>query len=167
MAAFMKYEGIDGESKDAEHRNWIDVLSLSWGVHGPEGGSTGPSRRRGAPQIDDMVVTVEYDKAAPKLLEKSLKGSVVPKLEIELTATYGGARATYLRYELTNVLISSYQTNASGNDEVGPPIVVVGNSFEAIKVTYTEFDAAGSSLGSVETSYKVKETSKKTKKRKK
>ena len=82
-------------------------------------------------------------------------GEVVPKLEIELTSTYGGARATYLKYELTNVMITSYQISTSGNDEAGPPTVVVGNNFEEIKVTYTEMDDSGSSKGNVETAHKV------------
>ena len=165
MAAFLKYDGIDGESKDANHQKWIDVLSIDWGAQRPGGSAR---RRRGA-AVDDMVVTIEYEKAAPKLQEKCLKGEVIPKVEIELTATYGGARATYLRYELENVLVTSYGTNASGNDEAGPPTVVVANNFEAVKVTYTEYGDDGSSLGSVESSYKVKRarSSKRSKGRKK
>ncbi len=31
-AAFVKYDGIDGESKDANHDTWIDVLNVDWGV---------------------------------------------------------------------------------------------------------------------------------------
>jgi type VI secretion system secreted protein Hcp len=167
MAAFAKYEGVDGESKDATHNNWIDVLSLDWGVHRPGGGATGQSRRRGAAVVEDLVLTIEYEKAAPKLQEKCLRGEVVPKLEIELTATYGGARATYLRYELKNVMVTSYQINASGNDEAGPPTVVVGNNFEEIKVTYTEYDDTGSSLGNVETVHKVERDSAGSKAKKK
>ncbi len=170
MAAFAKYDGIDGESQDANHDKWIDVLSLDWGAHRPGGGSTGQSRRRGAAIVEDMVLTIDYEKASPKLLEKCLKGEVIPKLEIELTATYGGARATYLKYEMQNVMMTSYQINASGNDEAGPPTVVVGNNFEVIKVTYTEFDSAGSSQGNVETEHKVEREpagSKKKKKKKK
>ena len=84
-------------------------------------------------------------------------GEVIPKLEIELTATYGGSRATYLKYELTNVMITSFQKSASGNDNVGPPTVVIGNNFEEIKVTYTEFDdRTGDSKGTVETEYDVR-----------
>ena len=155
MAVFAKYDGFDGESKDENHDKWIDVLSIDWGVHKPGGGATGQSRRRGAAVVEDMTLTVEYEKSAPKLQEKCLKGEVIPKLEIEQTATYGGSRATYLRYELKNVMITSYQTNASGNDEAGPPTVVVGNNFEEIKVTYTEYDDTGSSAGNVETEFQV------------
>ncbi len=153
MALFAKYDGIDGESKDANHGNWIDVLSLDWGAYRPDD-KKGVSRRRGAAIVEDLVLTLDYEKAATKLQEKCLKGEVIPKLEIELTATYGGARATYLKYELKNVMISSYQTNASGNDEESPA-VILANNFEEIKVTYTEYDDAGAIKGNVETRYKV------------
>ena len=155
MAAFAKYDGIDGEAIDANHDKWIDVLSIDWGAHKPGGGMTGQSRRRGGAVGEDVTMTIEYEKAAPKLQEKCLLGEIIPKLEIELTSTYGGARATYLKYELKNVMITSYQTNASGNDEAGPPTVVVGNNFEEIKVTYTEYDDEGGSKGNVETTHKV------------
>ena len=153
MAMFARYEGIDGESKDENHENWIDLLSLEWAVSAPEGGG---GRRRAAAEVEPMVLAMEYEKAAPKLLERSLKGSVVPTLEIELTSTYGGARATYLRYELKNVRVTAYDVEASGNDEAGPPVVLVANEFEEIKVTYSEFDDSGSNLGNVETEYKAR-----------
>jgi len=135
-AAFVKYAGIDGESTDASHDKWIDVLSVDFGVtRAATGGS--------APVVQHMVITMEYDKASPKILEKALNGEVIPKLEIDLTSTTRGAGATYLKYELVNVLVTSYQTNASEDDEVGLPTVVVGNNFEEIKVTYTEFNDSG------------------------
>ena len=155
MGVFAKYDGFDGESKDDSHDKWIDVLSIDWGCHKPGGGATGQSRRRGVAVVEDITLTIEYEKASPKLQEKCLKGEIIPVLEIEQTATYGGARATYLKYELKNVMVTSFQVNASGNDEAGPPTVVVGNNFEEIKVTYTEYDDTGSSAGNVETEYKV------------
>lgn len=165
MAVFAKYEGIDGESMDADHHKWIDVLSLDWGAHRKGGGATGESRRRRAAVVDDMALTIEYEKASPKLLEKCLKGEVIPRLEIELTATYGGARATYLKYELKNVMVTSYQINASGHYEAGPPVVVVSSNFEEIKVTYTEYDDMGTSKGNVETEYEVERQAAKKKKK--
>jgi type VI secretion system secreted protein Hcp len=158
MAIFAKYDGIDGESVDAHHAEWVDVLSVDWGISHP-GGGAGRGRRRGAATVEDLMLTVEYEKASPKLQEKCLRGAVIPKLVIEQTATYGGARATYLRYELKNVMITSIQVNASGADEAGPGIVVVGNNFEKIKVTYTEFDGAGSKKGNVEYNWKIEKGS--------
>ena len=155
MAVFAKFDGIDGESNDANHGKWIDVLSIDWAAHKPGGGATGQSRRRGAAVVEDMTMTIEYEKAAPKLQEKLLTGEVIPKLEIECTATYGGARATYLKYELKNVMITSFSTNASGNDQHGPPTVQLSSNFEEIVVTYTEYDDEGKSKGKVESKFKV------------
>ena len=70
MAIFAKYDGIDGESKDENHDTWIDVLELDWSVQRPERGVSGHARRRGAVVVEDMSLTIEYEKAAPKLLEK-------------------------------------------------------------------------------------------------
>ncbi len=156
-AAFIKYDGIDGESTDSKHDKWIDVLSVDWGAYRSGGGATGETRSRGEAVVGDMTITMVFEKSSVKLLEKCLMGQVIPKLEIELTATYGGSRATYLKYELINVMITSFQFQASGNDDAGPPTVVIGNNFEEIKVTYTEFDDAGNSKGNVEVEYKIGE----------
>jgi len=160
MAVFAKYDGVDGEAKDDKHKKWVDVLAIDWGMHKPGGGATGQSRRRGGAVIEDVTLTVEYEKATPKLQEKCLMGEVIPKLEIEQTATYSGNRATYLKYELKNVMITSCQVNASGNDDAGPPTVVLGNNFEEVKVTYTEMDKDGSNKGNVEYNWKVEEGTK-------
>jgi type VI secretion system secreted protein Hcp len=155
MAICMKYEGIEGESQKANHIKWIDVLSFDWGIHRREPDQTGQSRRGGAVLIEDLTLTMAYEKAAPKLQEKCLKGEIIPKLEIEFTALSGRARVTYLKYELKNVMITSFQTNASGSDESGPPTVVIGNNFEEVKLTYTEYDREGKKKGNVETKFKV------------
>jgi len=154
-AVFAKYDGIDGESDDDKHGKWIDTLSLDWGAH-----QTTDKKGRTMPVIEDLTITMDYDKASPKLLEAIVLGKVIPKLEIELTATYGGVRETYLKYELINVMVTSYQTNASGNDEAGPPTVVIGNNFEEVKVTYTEYDNTGAKKGNVETQFKVEKGAK-------
>jgi type VI secretion system Hcp family effector len=154
MAVFAKYDGVDGESADANHDKWIDVLSIDWGSNKPGGGSTGQSRRRGGVIVEDMRLTMEYEKSTIKLLEKLNMGEVIPKLEIEQTANYGGSRATYLKYELVNVQVTAFDVNASGNDET-PPMVTLSNNFEEYKVTYTEYDSEGNKGGNAETTWKV------------
>ena len=102
---FAKYDGVDGESQDANHDRWVDILAIDWGANKP-GGATATTRRRGAAEVSDFVIVFDYERASVKVLEKLLKGEVVPKLEIELTANFGGARATYLKYELKNVQVT-------------------------------------------------------------
>lgn len=152
-AIYAKFDGIDGESNDEDHTDWIDVLSFDWGMHKPGGGMTGQSRRRGAAVVEDLTLTYEYEKASPKLAEKLAKGEVIPKLEIEFTTLFDGAQKRYLKYELKNVMLTSYHTTAVAGQ--GRPEDTVKVNFEEIKVTYTEYDETGASQGNVEWEYKV------------
>lgn len=157
MAAYIKFDGIDGEANDKEHKNWSDILSFSQGVSKPGGGTTGPTRRRGDTILDDIVVVKELDKASPKIAESVCKGKVFPKVEIHLTASYTDAgRVTYYAYELTNVQVISYNINGSGQSEDVPTEDLAFN-FEEIKTTYTETDSKGSEKGQIEYSWKVEE----------
>lgn len=163
-AGFVKFDGIDGESKDADHDKWIDVLSIDWGAQKPGGG--GAARRRKPPKIKDLVLTFQYDKASPKLQEACLKGQMIPTVLIEQTGTYGGTRATYLKYELKNVLITSFSINSSSsggtdvfNGAEDPPIMQISTKFKEVRVTYTEYDREGSSKGNIEYTWKVEKAS--------
>jgi len=158
-AVFAKYDGVDGESLyrtddgDREQRKWIDILSIEWGSH-KKTDKNGQVKKRSGVIVEDMRLTMEYEKSTVKLLEKLNLGEVIPKLEIEQTATYGGERAVYLKYELTNVQVTAFDVNASGNDEL-PSTVTIANNFEEYKVTYTEYDSEGTAKGNAETTWKV------------
>jgi type VI secretion system secreted protein Hcp len=160
MAAYMKFDGVDGECQDKDHRNWSDIASFSQGIHKPGGGATGQTRRRGDTVMEDVLVVKELDKASPKLAEAVCNGKVFPKVEIHFTASYTDAgRVTYLAYELKNVAVSSYQISGAGqSDQV--PTESLSMNFEEIKVTYTENDSQGKKKGNVEYSWKVEEGSK-------
>jgi type VI secretion system secreted protein Hcp len=159
MALFIKFDGVDGEANDKDHKAWSDLLSMSWGLHKAGGGETGQSRRRGVATVQDVTCMKEGDKASPKLAESVLSGKVFPKVEIHNTATYGEARATYLKYELKNVMVSSYATSSAGGGDAKPTESLSLN-FEEIKQTYVEYDAKGSKKGNVEMQWKVEEGTK-------
>lgn len=153
--AYIKFDGVDGEAVDSNHDKWCDLQSFSQGIHQPGGSATGATRRRGEVVLDDIVCSKAIDKASPKIAEAVCRGKVFPKVEIHLTASYGeGARQTYLRYELKNVIVTSY--NVSG-DADGKTADHFSLNFEEIKVTYTEYDDKGSKKGNVEYSWKVEE----------
>lgn len=157
MAAYIKFEGIDGECKDKEHQKWSDLVSFNQGIHKPGGGATGATRRRGDVVLEDIVTVKEVDKSTPKLAEAICKGKVFPKVEIDLTASYTDAgRVTYYRYELKNVQVVNYQVGGSGQSE-DVPIEELSLNFEEIKVTYTECDSEGNKKGNVEYEWKVEE----------
>ncbi len=62
------------------------------------------------------MITTVYEKSTVKLQEAAAKGKVFPKVEIHIPSNYGGARATYLKYELKNVQVTSVQVNSSSSN---------------------------------------------------
>jgi type VI secretion system secreted protein Hcp len=156
MALFIKFDGIDGECNDKDHKNWSDLLSFSWGLRKAGAGTTGQTRRRGVVTVEDVMVTKEVDKSSPKLAEAVCMGKVFPKVELHDTATYGDTRATFMKWELKNVMVSAHSLSAAGGGDAVPTETVSLN-FEEVKQTYTEYDAKGAKKGNVEMAWKVEE----------
>lgn len=130
-AAFMKIADIKGESTDKDHQGWIVVESVSNLPMEPTGSAGTGERQRGS-----VVVTKTFDKASPKLQEASNSGKRFSKIIIEV-AGYGGSRATYLKYELKNVMITSFSVNDPGTSG-GVPMETITFSYTKIEWDYKE-----------------------------
>jgi type VI secretion system secreted protein Hcp len=152
---YMQITGINGEATDKDHKDWIEVLSFSMGMADPIGGATGSTRRRGDVVIEDIVVVKELDKSSPKLMEKCAMGGVIPSLVLEVCCEAEGSSLTYYKYELENVMVTSFYCVGSTADDV--PVETVTLNYEEITVTYTEIDSEGKSKGNVEFTWKVEE----------
>ena len=114
-SGYVKFEGIDGESKSKDHDRWSEIVSFSQPISKPGGGATGSTRRRGDVVLEDIVIVKQLDKASPKLAEAICMGKVFPKVEIHLTGPSEGSTClgTFYAYELTNVMITSYKVSGS------------------------------------------------------
>ena len=180
-SAYVKFEGIDGESKIVGHENWSEIVSFSQAISKPSEGATGSSRRRGDVVLEDIIIVKQIDKSSPKLAEKMCKGEIIPKVEIHLTGPSEGStcQGTFYVYELKNVMITNYEVSGSNPlaysliapapditmpssgpfivQAVDAPVEELSLSFGEIKVTYTECDSAGNAMGSVEYSWNVEE----------
>ncbi len=158
MAGYIKFDGVDGEFQDKDHKNWSVIEAFSQVISKP-GNGTGVTRRRGDVVLADIAVTKQLDKSSTKLAESVCKGKVFPKVEIDVTASYTDAgRVTFYRYELKNVQITSYSISggtSSGQDHAVMEQLML--NFEEIKVTYTECDNAGKKKGNAEYTWKVEE----------
>lgn len=135
MAAYIKFDGVDGEAQDKDHKAWNDLLSFGQVIHKIGGGATSTARRRGDTQFEDIQISKLLDKSSPKLAEALAKGRVFPKVEIPTTASYtDSGRVTYYAYELKDVMVSSYSVSGGSEDK---PTESMSLNFEEIKVTYT------------------------------
>ena len=133
-AIFLEIPGVPGESNDAQHRDWIDVLSAA-------GNFTKNS-------CGEFAVTKEIDASFPRLVASVVSGRLFPRVTLEFTATYGGVRKVYSTITLENAAISSIATSASGNDQAGPPVEQITIKASSIVIEYTQFDDAGRTVAS-------------------
>lgn len=139
--AYVKFEGIDGESQDDRHRDWINLLSFGQGQYIPPS-SVGPGATGAQAIFEEVILTKELDKASPKLAEAVCKGTRFPRVEIDLTRPMSdGTTSTYYMCELEGVVITSYHIDASMEKPV--PTEQLSLNFEKIQVTYTKTDPTG------------------------
>ena len=154
-AFFVKFDGIDGEAKEAAHLGWSELLSFDQAHSSAVDISTGLSTGRAV--LEDILLSKTIDKASPKLAEAVLTGQTFPSVEIQLTNVGAdGARVTYFVYQLEDARVVSYSVGGSSGGSV--PTEHISLNFAQIKVTYTEQDSTGRARGNVEYTWKVEES---------
>ncbi len=116
---YLKIDGVTGESKDAKHAQWIDLLTFSWGVSNDVIISGGGGAGAGKPKPQDFSFVKFVDKASPALLQACLSGKHFAKAELAVVRS-GGKGQQFLTITLTDVLVSSFQIGGSEGDDQSP-----------------------------------------------
>jgi type VI secretion system secreted protein Hcp len=112
--AFIKLKTIPGESSDDKHKEWIEVLSYSWGASQAMGGSASATGAHSGQRVDiqDFSFVHQLDKASPKLFLACAAGEHIAEATMELCKA-GGDKQKYMTYKLTDVLVSSVRPGGS------------------------------------------------------
>lgn len=111
---FLKMGDIKGESKDATHKDEIDVLAWSWGQsngHAQTGRGVLP-----VSCMQDLSLTKYIDAASPQLILNGMTGEIVPTAVLTVRKA-GDKPLEYLVITMTNVMVSSYSTGGSGGED--------------------------------------------------
>lgn len=104
--AFLKLDGIEGESTDAHHKGWIDVLSYSLG---------GSSGRR---SLHDFHIVKSLDKASPRLFAASCNGESAGTAVFSTSRQAGdGSVHDFLKVTLAEVVIASVTISGQAGEE--------------------------------------------------
>ena len=136
--AFLKIDGVPGESTDDKHKDWIEVLSYSFGVaQSATVGSTAGARSAGKADFSDFSFTKAIDKSSPKLFLYCAKGDHVPNMMLQLHRATGD-KQKYLEIKLSDSLISNVSPAYGGG---GIPMENVSVNFGKIEYIYTQTDA--------------------------
>ena len=153
--AFLKIDGIEGESPDGKHSKEIQLLSFSFGADQPASSNTGGGAGTGKVNMHDLSVLHSVDKASPKLLVACATGQHI-KSAVLTSRKAGGDQQDYLIVTLSDVIISSVQASGQANGSDGLPTEQVSLNFSKINFEYKEQGADGSLKGTVAGGFDVK-----------
>jgi type VI secretion system secreted protein Hcp len=135
---FLKLDGIEGESQDANFKNQIQLMSWSWGAS--QVSSVAGTGGSGAGKVDlaDFSLMTYFDKSTPKFFKSIGQGSHVPKGT--MSAIKSGAQGKpYLKIDFAEIFVTSVQI--SGASEI--PTVSISFTYNEIKIDYSVQDEKG------------------------
>jgi type VI secretion system secreted protein Hcp len=157
--AFLKIDGVPGESTDDKHKDWIEVLSFNAGVAQPSSGarSSGGAITSERADFDDFSITKSLDKSSPKLVSSLCKGEHIKEIKLALCRATGD-KQQYMEYKLEDCLVSSVRPGGSAGGGESLPIEEVSFNYGKITWTYTETDhKTGKPKGDVATHWSLVE----------
>ena len=138
-AMFMNVDGIPGESTDQAHPQWIELQGYEHGLVHPGSGTSGTGVRA---DFQDFSVLKAIDSATAELNIFSARGQQIPRIEVEVCQTTGGAKHTFMKYTLENAIVRSITTNGTAEND-SRPVETVNFRFTKLTWEYTPVDQAG------------------------
>lgn len=158
MSILMQIEGLQAESRIADHPGWFPLTGFRWGgqraARTHTGGTFGTASTFSTPQLRDVVVTRQADSASSGLWNHMIQGRPTPLRFHWLRAGPGGAPTTYLEAQFDEALLVSIDVDSPGSDRPVETLTFTYRSleFRVINVGNTlsgPQDVVTFSLGSV------------------
>lgn len=154
--AYLKIQGVDGESTAHGFEKWIEIESFSWGAETPT--RVGPGAggmSTGRVEISSFNVSKKVDASTPILFQYCCTGKHFPQATVALTKAGGGGQdLKFLTYDFKGLFVSSIQM-AGGADRNALPSDGLAFSFGSVEISYTPQDAKGGAGSPVRASYDV------------
>jgi type VI secretion system secreted protein Hcp len=151
---FLKLDGIKGESKDFKHKDEIDLISFSWGLLNA-GGGRGGGGGAGKADFEDLHVVSRLSRASPSLFLACASGQHL-KSGLLTARKAGGSPLEYLKFKLTDVLVSSYHLAAEDDEGGDTPLEEVSFNYAKLEFTYSPQKEDGSLDSAVGASWDLK-----------
>lgn len=140
MDTYIRIEGITGESKDARHKGWIDVLNLDYNVTQSSSSFIGGGSGVGRASFNALTFSHYVDRATPALLKYCAAGKHIPKVEISSCKAGDGAQEC-LRITLEEVLAVKVEPRGGAG---ALWVETVSLSYSRIRIEVKEQRADGS-----------------------
>src|SRR6476620_9099969 len=137
---FIKIGALKGESRDAKHKEEIDVLAWSWGMSNSGSAQAGGGAGAGKANVQDLSFTKYIDKSSPDLMLACCNGKHFDSAILTVRKA-GETPLEYLIVTLTELIITSVSTGGSGGEDRLTENVTL--NFAKVKVDYKEQTKTG------------------------
>ncbi len=138
---FLELKGeIKGESQDDSHKEWIDVLSWSWGASNAGSFHVGGGGGSGKANFQDMSFTKWIDKSSPELWLYCANGDHFDEATLVVRKA-GKKPLEYLIIKMHKVLVTSISTGGSGGEDRLTENITL--NFAESEILYTEQKPTG------------------------
>jgi type VI secretion system secreted protein Hcp len=127
---------IKGESRDAEHKDWLEVTSWSHLIRQPKSATASTAGGHTAERCEhgDMIFTKDMDMTSPLLYQHCSAGTTFDEITIDFMRASGDKRVKYLEIKLKNAIVSSV---APAVQAEGIPSETFSLKYAAISWKYT------------------------------
>lgn len=133
--AFVKIDGIEGESTDSKHSGWIEATQYKAGASqkvsstvSSAGGAT-----TGRVDVKPFTFTKQVDGSSPKLFQACCAGTHFNKIIIAIHRAGETEKVKFMQYELSDCIISDV-TTVGGENQF--PTESISIDFGKIIATY-------------------------------
>jgi type VI secretion system secreted protein Hcp len=149
---FLKLDGIQGESQDANHKNEIQILSWSWGASNVSSVSGTGGSGAGKVDMSDVSMMLNFDKSTPKFFKAVAKGMHISSGTLSAIKA-GSDGKPYLKVDFKEIFVTGLQMSAAG--EV--PAVSLSFTYDEIKMDYSAQDEKGNMASTGPVTFNTKE----------
>lgn len=143
--AYLKLEGIKGESIQPNHTGEIEVQAFQFGANNMADVVTGTGAGTGSANLSGLSVMKKFDAASAELFQSCCQGKHFDKATLSVYKAAGDKALKYITFDMENVFVDNI--NWSGSDGGGIPMENLGIVFSKILVTYVEQKPDGSAGG--------------------
>ena len=142
---FLKLSDLEGESTDAAHKGWVEVIAFDWGgEQSRDLGSASPRvQRRVARDLKDLSITKLVDVSTPGLCARCAGGMPIKKATLEV-CRQTGEKTPYVRIVLVDVTVSSVElTGRAAGGGAPRPVERITLRYDKISWKYTQLTRDG------------------------
>jgi type VI secretion system secreted protein Hcp len=141
--AFLKIDGLNGESTRKGFEKQLEIMSFNWGATNQAMIGAGGGGGAGKVSVTTFNISKKTDAASPLLFQSCCNGTHYPKAVATLIRSAGGAPDQFIKYEFEKVYVQSVQwSGATGGDDT--PLESVSFAFSKVSFTYTPQNPDGS-----------------------